>query len=133
MVVAWELSWYRYRVDLGDEGEPVEMLEKGEEIEQIDESLRDWNASLDADGRVLAGHAVTEWRAGQVIYCVVPQALAGELLDRPADYYSDDPNVEVIVDRRAQGGLPGDHAAHTDRRRQRPPGSFPPIDLPANE
>ncbi len=58
VVVAWELSWYRYRVDLGDEGEPVEMLEKGDEIGQIDESLRDWNASLDAEGRVLAGHAV---------------------------------------------------------------------------
>jgi hypothetical protein len=55
VVVAWELSWYRYRVDLGDEGEPVEMLEKGDEINQIDESLRDWNATLDSDGRVLAG------------------------------------------------------------------------------
>jgi hypothetical protein len=60
VVVAWELSWYRYRVDLGDEGEPVEMLEKGEEIGQIDESLRGWNAELDADGRVLAGHAGAE-------------------------------------------------------------------------
>ena len=35
------------------------MLEKGDEIEQIDESLRDWNAALDEHGRVLAGHAVT--------------------------------------------------------------------------
>lgn len=60
VVVAWELSWYRYRVDLGDEGEPVEMLEKGEEIIQIDESLRGWNAELDADGRVLAGHATAD-------------------------------------------------------------------------
>jgi hypothetical protein len=60
VVVAWELSWYQYRVDLGDEADPVMMLEKGEEIDQIDESLREWNASLDADGRVLAGHAVTE-------------------------------------------------------------------------
>jgi hypothetical protein len=59
VVVAWELSWYRYRVDLGDEGDPVMMLDKGEEIEQIDESLRDWNATLDGDGRVLAGDAVT--------------------------------------------------------------------------
>lgn len=60
VVVAWELSWYRYRVDLGDEGEPVEMLEKGDEIVQIDESLRDWNATLDAEGRVLAGLAVAD-------------------------------------------------------------------------
>jgi len=57
VVVAWELSWYRYRVDLGDEGDPVMMLDKGEEIEQIDEGLRDWNARLDPEGRVLAGVA----------------------------------------------------------------------------
>jgi hypothetical protein len=57
VVVAWELSWYRYRVDLGDEADPVMMLDKGEEIEQIDEGLRDWNARLDSEGRVLAGVA----------------------------------------------------------------------------
>jgi hypothetical protein len=55
VVVAWDLSWYRYRVDLGDEADPVMMLDKGEEMEQIDEGLRDWNARLDAEGRVLAG------------------------------------------------------------------------------
>jgi hypothetical protein len=66
-----------------------------------------------------------------VIYCVVPQALAGELYDQLADYYREDPNVEVIVDRRAHGGLPWEHAVHEDRRRMRPTGSFPPIDLPS--
>ena len=66
-----------------------------------------------------------------MIYCVVPQALAGELYDQLADYYREDPNVEVIVDRRAHGGLPGEHAVHEDRRRMRPTGSFPPIDLPS--
>jgi len=60
VVVAWELSWYRYRVDLGDEADPVMMLDKGEEIEQIEEDLREWNARLDADGRVLAGHSVND-------------------------------------------------------------------------
>jgi predicted Fe-S protein YdhL (DUF1289 family) len=57
VLVAWELSWYRYRVDLGDEADPVMMLDKGEEIEQIEESLRAWNAGLDDDGRVVAGVA----------------------------------------------------------------------------
>jgi predicted Fe-S protein YdhL (DUF1289 family) len=60
VLVAWELSWYRYRVDLGDEADPVMMLDKGEEIDQIDESLRAWNAGLDKDGRVVAGHAETD-------------------------------------------------------------------------
>jgi hypothetical protein len=59
-VVAWELSWYRYRVDLGDEGDPVMMLEKGDEMDQIDQSLREWNATLDTNGRVLTGDAVAE-------------------------------------------------------------------------
>lgn len=60
VLVAWELSWYRYRVDLGDEADPVMMLDKGEEIDQIEESLRAWNAALDHDGRVVAGHAATD-------------------------------------------------------------------------
>ncbi|HMJ94962.1 MAG TPA: hypothetical protein VK486_03870 [Thermoleophilaceae bacterium] len=54
VLVAWELSWYRYRVDLGDEADPVMMLDKGEELDQIDESLRAWNAALDSDGRLVA-------------------------------------------------------------------------------
>jgi hypothetical protein len=60
VVVAWELSWYRYRIDLGDEADPVMMLDKGEEIEQIDESLRDWNAALDDEGRVVVGQAASD-------------------------------------------------------------------------
>jgi hypothetical protein len=67
-----------------------------------------------------------------MIYCVVPQALADDLFDRLADYYRDDPNVEVIVDRRGQGGEPGTHPSFADRRRQRPKGSFPPIEPPSS-
>src|SRR3954463_14522976 len=55
LVVAWELSWYRFRVDLGDEGDPVALLAKGEELDQIEEGLRDWNAEVDEDGHVLVG------------------------------------------------------------------------------
>lgn len=68
-----------------------------------------------------------------MIYCVVPQALAGELYDKLADYYREDPHVEVIIDRRAQGGNPGDHESHSDRRRRRPKGSFPVIEAPTAE
>ncbi len=65
-----------------------------------------------------------------MIYCVVPQALEGELLERLSDYYKDDPNVEVIVDRRGQGGNPGDHDSYSNRRRQRVKGTFPTIEPP---
>jgi hypothetical protein len=66
-----------------------------------------------------------------MIYCVVPKALESELLEKLTDYYSDDPAVEVIVDRRAQGGAPGTHESFSDRRRQRAKGSFPSIQAPA--
>ena len=35
-----------------------------------------------------------------MIYCVIPEALADQLKDKLTDYYKDDPNVEVIIDRR---------------------------------
>lgn len=60
VLVAWELSWYRYRVDLGDEADAVMMLDKGEELDQIEESLRTWNAELDTDGRVVAGQGASD-------------------------------------------------------------------------
>jgi hypothetical protein len=57
IVVAWELSWYRFRVDLGDADEPVTMVAKGQELDELDESMRDWNASAQADGRLAVGVA----------------------------------------------------------------------------
>jgi hypothetical protein len=64
-----------------------------------------------------------------MIYCVVPQSMRGELFDKLSDYYSDDPNVTVIVDRReGEGGEPGPKPADRGRRRQRIKGTFPPIE-----
>jgi hypothetical protein len=55
LTVAWELSWYRYRIDLGDADDPVTLRDKGEELDQLDESARDWNASSHADGTISLG------------------------------------------------------------------------------
>jgi hypothetical protein len=69
-----------------------------------------------------------------MIYCVVPQALADELYDRLVEYYKDDPNVKVIIDRRkserrAKGATEGsEQRTVRDRRRPRVPGEFPAID-----
>jgi hypothetical protein len=60
VVVAWELSWYRYRIDLGDERDPVTVLDKGQEIEELDESQREWNAFSNEDGQLGAGVVSTE-------------------------------------------------------------------------
>ena len=55
LVVAWELSWYRFQIDLGAEHDPVTVVDKGEELEELPEELRDWNASAVADGRIGVG------------------------------------------------------------------------------
>jgi hypothetical protein len=65
VVVAWELSWYRFRVDLGDAADPVTLVENGEELDQIDENLREWNATVDAEGRLVEGHAVAGGGSGE--------------------------------------------------------------------
>ena len=63
-----------------------------------------------------------------MIYCVIPEALADELYDKLTKYYKDDPNVEVIVDRRKaerreRGSTGGGKREIRDRRRRRP-GTF---------
>lgn len=70
-----------------------------------------------------------------MIYCVIPKALEDELFEKMSAYYSDDPNVEVIVDRREgpdrrQGSEYGGKREIRDRRRARARGSFPSIDPP---
>jgi hypothetical protein len=69
-----------------------------------------------------------------MIYCVVPPALADELYDKLVAHYADDPDVEVIVDRRTAERRSGDatpiereHRTTRDRRRKRVPGEFPAI------
>jgi hypothetical protein len=70
-----------------------------------------------------------------MIYCVIPEEMADELYDKLANYYADDPNVKVIIDRRKserRTGEPEDAADQQrtirDRRRRGIPGEFPAID-----
>jgi hypothetical protein len=74
-----------------------------------------------------------------VIYCVIPPELADELYDKMVDYYKDNPNVTVIIDRRKgpdrRNRKPGGDGAKEqrtirDRRRQRVTGTFPETDAP---
>lgn len=52
VTVAWELTWYQWGVDLGDELRPVFELERGYEVSEIDAAARQWNASAH-DGRIV--------------------------------------------------------------------------------
>jgi hypothetical protein len=71
-----------------------------------------------------------------MIYCVIPRELADELYDKMVEYYKDNPNVEVIIDRREgpdrrSGREYGGKRELRDRRRARVPGTFPDTEAPA--
>ncbi len=63
-----------------------------------------------------------------MIYCVIPRELVDELYDKMVEYYKDNPNVTVIVDRREgddrRSGKPDPEG------RARIPGTFPNTDAP---
>ncbi len=70
-----------------------------------------------------------------MIYCVIPRELESELYEKMVEYYKDNPNVTVIVDRREgpdrrKGGDFGGKRVVRDRRRARVPGTFPDTELP---
>jgi hypothetical protein len=56
ITVAWELSWYRFEVDLADEAAGVRVIAQGTELGELDEPDRAPNATADERGElVLAG------------------------------------------------------------------------------
>jgi hypothetical protein len=73
-----------------------------------------------------------------MIYCVIPRELANELYDKMVDYYKDNPNVTVIVDRRegkdrrkeGEQRLEDQEKRMTRDRRRAHPGTFPDTDPP---
>ena len=70
-----------------------------------------------------------------MIYCVIPVELEEELFVKMVEYYKDNPNVEVIIDRRdgndrRSGRSFGGKRELRDRRRARVPGTFPDTPVP---
>jgi hypothetical protein len=76
-----------------------------------------------------------------MIYCVIPRELEDELYDKMVEYYKDNPNVTVIVDRREgddrrAGKAPPEIQEKRqvrDRRRSRVTGTFPDTDPPPGD
>ena len=52
ITIAWDLSWYQYRVTF-DSPQPVRLAERGHELSELDQSFCDWNAEVEDDGRVV--------------------------------------------------------------------------------
>ena len=72
-----------------------------------------------------------------MIYCVIPKELEAELYDRMVEYYKENPNVTVMVERRGgpdrrRGREYGGKRVVRDRRRQRATGTFPEVEPPAD-
>ena len=109
---------------------------------------RSWNAHVEDEGRLvpeiappLALTADLPTIRRTMIYCVIPRELEDELYDKMVEYYKDNPNVTVIVDRRE-----GTTAARARPRRRsrssarcataaapRVTGTFPDTDPPPDD
>ncbi len=55
ITVAWELAWYQWEVRVTDAGLAVRDLGKGDEVEQLAEVDRAWNARAEASGALRYG------------------------------------------------------------------------------
>ena len=51
VTVAWEISWYQYRV-LFDSAQPVRLEDRGQDVDELRDRFKHWNASFDAQHRL---------------------------------------------------------------------------------
>ena len=52
VTVAWDISWYQYRVSL-DSDNPVRLEERGHDPEELEGPLTEWNSHMEEDGRIV--------------------------------------------------------------------------------
>lgn len=52
VTVAWDISWYQYRVS-PDSAQPVRLAERGHELRELEDSYKGWNAHIEDDGRLV--------------------------------------------------------------------------------
>jgi hypothetical protein len=52
ITVAWEISWYQYRVS-PDAAQPIRLAERGHDLGEVEERFGEWNARLGDDGRLM--------------------------------------------------------------------------------
>jgi hypothetical protein len=52
VTVAWDISWYQYRVSPDSEN-PVRLEDRGHDPGDLEGGFTEWNAHMDADGRIV--------------------------------------------------------------------------------
>jgi hypothetical protein len=52
VTVAWDLSWYQYRVS-PESAQPVRLERRGHELDELEEGFKAWNAHVGDEGRLM--------------------------------------------------------------------------------
>ncbi len=52
VTVAWDLSWYQYRVS-PESAQPVRLEARGHELDELESSYKDWNTRVEDEGRLV--------------------------------------------------------------------------------
>jgi hypothetical protein len=52
VTVAWDISWYQYRVS-PESDNPVRLESRGHDPSELEAAFTDWNAHMDEDGRIV--------------------------------------------------------------------------------
>jgi hypothetical protein len=52
VTVAWDLSWYQYRVT-PNSAQPVRLERRGHELDELEALFKGWNAHIEDDGRLV--------------------------------------------------------------------------------
>ena len=52
VTVAWDLSWYQYRVT-PESGQPVRLERRGHELDELEPAFKEWNTRVEDEGRLV--------------------------------------------------------------------------------
>jgi hypothetical protein len=52
VTVAWDLSWYQYRVS-PESAQPVRLERRGHELDELEDTFKSWNAQVEDQGRLV--------------------------------------------------------------------------------
>jgi hypothetical protein len=52
VTIAWDLSWYQYRVS-PESAQPVRLERRGHELDELEDGFMDWNAHVEDEGRLV--------------------------------------------------------------------------------
>jgi hypothetical protein len=52
VTVAWDLSWYQYRVS-PESAQPVRLERRGHELDELEDAFKTWNAHVEEEGRLV--------------------------------------------------------------------------------